>query len=180
MEEVIVNKVMLSLASRTFFGMETNRISRPQIMLGSSVQDLDDVKKLAESGTQADAMAVIVKIRAGIAAIKYLNHQNPPNVNGRLTAIVNNVGAQFRASQNAHNAAFSNDPTTIGDFWFEWIRALYPAAITHTRTWATEAIRLLRETWDNSADAGAQEILDFLTAYEGDLESLEIDTSSMQ
>jgi hypothetical protein len=96
--------------------MEANHIPRPQIMLGNSVQDLDEVKKLAESGTQEDAMEVIVKIRAGIAAIKYQNHQNPPSVNGRLTAIVNNIGAQFRASQDAHNTAFSNDPTTVGDF----------------------------------------------------------------
>jgi hypothetical protein len=149
-------------------------------MLGKSVQDLDEVKKLAERGTQEAAMEAIRKIRAGIAAINYLNHQNPPNVNGRLTAIVNNIGAQFRASQDAHNAAFPNDPTTVGDFWFEWIRALYPTAITRTRTWAAESIRLLRETWINSADAGAQEILDFLTTYESDLEYLEIDTSSMQ
>ncbi|CAN9362086.1 unnamed protein product [Alternaria alternata] len=113
----IFPRVMECLGSMTntanFVGLRREiHKAKTLIMLGSSVQDLDDVKKLAESGTQADAMAVIVKIRAGIAAIKYINHQNPPNVNGRLTAIVNNVGAQFRASQNAHNAAFPNDPTT--------------------------------------------------------------------
>ena len=40
-------------------------------------------------------------------------------------------------------------------------------------------MRLLREKWEDSSDAGDEEILGFLEAYELDLAALEIDTSSM-
>ena len=94
--------------------------------------------------------------------IKYLNKQNQPNVNNRLTAIVNNIDDQFRASQAAHNAAYPKDKTTIAHFWSEWIKALYPWAIYRVKTVATAAIDLLRRKWENSSDLGAQNIISFI------------------
>ncbi|KAH6642460.1 hypothetical protein C7974DRAFT_372393 [Boeremia exigua] len=131
------------------------------------------------SGTQADAMKAIRKIRAALAMLKYLNNQNQPNVNGRLTARINNIGDRFRALQAAHNAAYPDDQTTIAEFWSEWVKALYTWAIYRVNTVATAAIDLLRETMENSSDPGAQNIMSFMEAYELDLKRLEINTSSM-
>lgn len=148
-------------------------------MLGDDFIDNGDMKKWAASGTAGDAMKVIRKVRAAIAMIKYLNNQIQPNVNGRLTAIVNNIGDQFRASQTAYNAAYPNDKTTVADFWSEWIKALYPWAIYRVKTVATPALNLLRETWENSSDPGAQNIMSLVESYESDLLALEIKTSAM-
>lgn len=117
-----------------------------QIMLGQDVLSDKRLNDCVESGTQKDAMEVIGKIRAAIAAIKYSNHGQHPDFNGRLTVIVNNIGDQLRASQDAYNKAFSDDQTTIADFWSEWIRALYPWATQHIRTWGNKAIGRMRET----------------------------------
>lgn len=85
-------------------------------MLGNKITGPFDLKKRAASRTQDDAMRVVRKLRQAISAIKYLNHQILLNVNGRLTAIVNNISDQFRASQAAHNAAYPMDKTTIANF----------------------------------------------------------------
>lgn len=125
-------------------------------------------------------MRVVRKLRQAISAIKYLNHQTLPNVNGRLNAIVNNIGDQFRASQAAHNTAYPKDKTTIADFWSEWIKAFYVWAVSHVKTQGTESIRLVRQTWETSPNAGAAEILEFLSSFESDLKILTVDTSKMK
>lgn len=46
---------------------------------------------------------VLMKLRAAIANIYYLNRQTTPNVNGRLTTVVNNVGVQWEYAEQRWN-----------------------------------------------------------------------------
>jgi hypothetical protein len=148
-------------------------------MLGQDFVAGGDLKKWAASGTQEDAIKVIKKIQAAVAMIKNLNNQDQLNVDGRLSAIVDNINDQIRALQAAHNATYLDDQTTIAEFRSELMKAFYPWAIHRVDTVTTAAIDLLRETWENSLDPGAQNIISFVEAYESVTEALEINTLSM-
>ncbi|KAJ4374391.1 hypothetical protein N0V83_003132 [Neocucurbitaria cava] len=140
--------------------------------------ELRNLKTRTESGKFDDAQYILGQVRGTIGAIRYLSHTGTPEVNGFLTAIINNVGAQWRLSQQVHNANHPNDRTAIGDFWSEWVKDFYANfVIGNARNWAREAIDGLREAWTNSADPGAQQILDALTSLDTQLETLTIDTS---
>jgi chitinase len=126
----------------------------------------------------ADANTILVKIRAAIATIRYLSHTGTPDVNARLTGVINNVGAQWRHAQEIWNAGHPNDPTTVGDFWTEWVKDFFDVwLIKHVRKWAQGAIDILREAWNSSADPGAQGVLDALNSLNKELKTLKIDTS---
>jgi hypothetical protein len=56
------------------------------------------------------------KIRAAIAARRYMAFQRGPNVNDRLVTVINNIGDQLRHSQTAYNAANPTDQTDITAF----------------------------------------------------------------
>tara|TARA_R110002003_G_scaffold86_1_gene7088 strand:+ start:2217 stop:2651 length:435 start_codon:yes stop_codon:yes gene_type:complete len=138
-----------------------------------------NTKTRTESGKFEDAQYTLGKIRATIATIRYLSYTSKPDVNGFLTTIVNNVGAQWKLSQSVYNAAHPDDKTTIGDFWSEWVKDFYSKfLITKARDFCREAIDALRETWTDSENAGAQGILDALTSLDTQLKTLKIDTSS--
>lgn len=94
-------------------------------MLGKNVVASDRLTLITQSGNLGDAVYILEKIRSAIAAVRYLNIQTTPNVNSHLTSIVNNVGAQWRHSQQVYNMNHPDDPTSIGDFWTEWVKDFY-------------------------------------------------------
>lgn len=137
-----------------------------------------NLQRRIDSGTLDDAEYILGKIRGTIAAIRYLGHTATPNVNSYLTSIINNVGAQWRLSQRLHNVNHPNDQTKIGDFWTEWVKDFYVTFIIgNAKRWAQAAIDGLKEAWESSTDANAQEVLDALTSLDTQLKTVTIDTS---
>lgn len=140
-----------------------------------SRKSLNDKNK---TGTLADAQYILGRIRATIASIRYLGYKGTPKVNSFLTTIINDVGAQWRLSQRIHNVNHPDDQTAISDFWSEWVKDFFINFVTkNAKDFCREAIDLVRETWTNSADAGAQEILDALISLESQMGEMTIDTS---
>ncbi|RYO73793.1 hypothetical protein DL762_009959 [Monosporascus cannonballus] len=77
---------------------------------------------------------VLLRLRASIGMIRYLNHRGTPNINGRLAIIVNNVGLQWEHGEAMWNAAHPNDMVAIADFWREWDpRLLRPVDYAHAQ-----------------------------------------------
>jgi hypothetical protein len=150
-------------------------------MQGLNVIDPKKLQKKADSGIAAEANEILVKIRAAIAAIRYLSHTANPDVNDRLAGVINNVGAQWRHAQDIWNALHPNDTTTIGDFWFKWVKDFFDNwLIKHTRKWAQGAIDTLNEAWESSSDPAAQGIIDALTNLNKELKTLKIDNTKLK
>jgi chitinase len=149
-----------------------------QFMRGNRPMSVKNLQKRATSGKLEDAQYILGKIRATIGSVRYLSHTGTPDVAGYLTSIINNAGAQWRHSQQVYNANHPNDQTAIGDFWSEWVKDFYTNfVLRNARAFAREAIDALRETWTNSADAGAQAVIDALTSLDTQLKTMAIDTS---
>lgn len=125
------------------------------------------------------AQKILRRIKAAIATIRYLNYGGDPNVNYRLTQIVNNAGAQWRHSQQIHNANNPNDLTTIGDYWSEWIIDFFEKLVSHTKNWCMVTITKLRNHWGVRTGAEAQQILDALSSLQAALPTLYIETGLM-
>lgn len=142
----------------------------------------DKLEAYTKGMTFEDAEQVLAAIRGTIATLLYLNRLAVPNVNGNLAAIANGIHAQFAHSQTLWNAAHPNEPTTIADFWSEWIKDLYGDwFVKKYRNWCEGAIRELRQWWAFRTDDESQTVLDALSSLETYLERLPewIDTTQI-
>jgi chitinase len=128
-----------------------------------------------------NTVRMLTEMRASIGLIRYLNHRGVPDINSRLTNIVNDMGDQWNHGQAVWNAmpANTNAQTTIGDFWSEWVQDFFPWLIVHTIDFVQNAITEMRNYWAVSTDDRAQAVLDVLASLEAQLTGLTIDTSRM-
>jgi chitinase len=77
--------------------------------------------KVEKVGGTTDPTEVLLHLRASIGMIHYLNYRGIPDVNQRLTNVVNDICAQWNHAQTMWNAApaMASRQTTVGDFWSE-------------------------------------------------------------
>jgi hypothetical protein len=80
-----------------------------------------NIRLKAASFTLDDTVDLLLKIKACVGMFRYLDYTGAPNVNRRLTDVVNNVGDQWNHGQAVWNAANPNNQVFIGDFWSEWV-----------------------------------------------------------
>jgi chitinase len=137
--------------------------------------------KVEKVGATADPTEVLLHLRASIGMIYYLNYRGIPDVNQRLTNVVNDIGAQWNHAQTMWNAApaMASRQTTVGDFWSEWIQSYYVWLIFYTSAWAHDTIWTMRGIWAPRTDELAPTVLELLANLEAQLAGLTIDTSRM-
>jgi chitinase len=138
-----------------------------------------NIRRKAASFTLNDTVNLLVTMRACVGMLRYLDHTGTPNVNRRLTDVVNNVGAQWNHGQAVWNAANPNNRVFVGDFWSEWVQDYYPAIILHVETYVQYAIDQMRQYWGVSTDARAPAVLNILASLESQLGTLTINTAGM-
>ncbi|KAM0339644.1 hypothetical protein ACHAPU_010825 [Fusarium lateritium] len=90
---------------------------------------------------------VLNRIRNAISVFRYLNRRTAPDVNTRLTNIVNDVETQLRHAQNVYNRDHPDDQTRIADYWREWALDQFEHLTTHTQSWAGDLIKAMRMSW---------------------------------
>ncbi|KAI4621511.1 hypothetical protein J4E80_003881 [Alternaria sp. BMP 0032] len=166
------NRAYFVLLSEEIHDVKTNLMQLHDAMSDTNV------KTELDNGV-VGAQKILRRIKAAIATIRYLNYEGDPNVNYRLTQIVNNAGAQWRHSQQIHNANNPNDLTTIGDYWSEWIIDFFEKLVSHTKNWCMDTITKLRKHWGVRTGAEAQQILDALSSLQAALPTLYIKTDHM-
>jgi hypothetical protein len=71
------------------------------------------------------------------------------------------------------------NPTTVGDFWSEWLQDYYPWVILQTTGWIQRTIDTMRRYWGVSTDERTSTVLKILGSLELQLTGLSIDTSRM-
>lgn len=101
-----------------------------------------------------------------------LYYQGIPNIDQRLTNIVNDIGDQWNHGQAVWNAA-------KGDFWSEWVQGYYPWAILRTTTWTQIITDTMRQYWGVSTNYRSRTVLEILSSLESQLTGLSIDTTRM-
>jgi chitinase len=137
--------------------------------------------KVRRVGSTSNPTEVLLTLRASIGMIHYLNHRGIPDVNQRLTNVVNDIGAQWNHGQTMWNAdpAMASRQTTVGDFWSEWIKDYYVWLVRYTSAWAQDTIWTMRGIWAARTDESAATVLELLANLEAQLIGLTIDTSRM-
>jgi len=144
-------------------------------MRGNNPIALDRLPGLAQD--KANPGYVLTRLRAAIGLIRYLNYQGTPNVNQRLTNIINNAGEQWRLGQDQWNAANPGGPRVlIGDFWEEWTVDFFQWLISHTRDFVTEGIKQMTRYLGVATNDNAPQVLEILRVFSDELTGLEIDT----
>lgn len=125
---------------------------------------------------------VMIVLRASISFINYLNFQATPNVNTRLTNIVNNAGAQWRHAQDVYNGInIGSLPVTVEPFWSEWVQDFFGVfLIDHTRSFVQWGIDEMRKYWAVRTGEDADLILGQLDSLEAQLANLAIKTDGMK
>ena len=141
--------------------------------------NLAKLKKAAASGNMLQVLKILGKLKASIGTIRYMNHRGIPDVNERLTNIVNTMGEQWNHAQTQYNAAYPNEQVYIGDYWSEWVQDFYPWLVSHTQNFVREGISLTRQYWGVSTNELAPAVLEILNNLQSQLDSLTIDTSRM-
>jgi chitinase len=143
----------------------------------------DKVRLYAEGFDLAQRSQVLVALRASIGMLGYLNYRGTPDINQRVTNVINDMSAQWDHGQAMWNAQTANQnqnrQTTVGDFWSEWVQDHYPWLIRHTTTWAQNPINTMRLYWDPRSGDEARIVMENLTSLEAQLVGLTIDTSRM-
>ncbi|CAN9123838.1 unnamed protein product [Alternaria alternata] len=145
----LFDRVMESLGSRTneaYFVLAHRDINRVKGH-GKHPISKKNIRRKAASFTLNDTVNLLVTMRACVGMLRYLDHTGTPNVNRRLTDVVNNVGAQWNHGQAVWNAANPNNRVFVGDFWSEWVQDYYPAIILHVETYVQYAIDQMRQYW---------------------------------
>ncbi|CAN9352610.1 unnamed protein product [Alternaria alternata] len=180
----LFDRVMESLGSRTneaYFVLAHRDINRVKghLMRGKHPISKKNIRRKAASFTLNDTINLLVTMRACVGMLRYLDHTGTPNVNRRLTDVVNNVGAQWNHGQAVWNAANPNNRVFVGDFWSEWVQDYYPAIILHVETYVQYAIDQMRQYWGVSTDARAPAVLNILASLESQLGTLTINTAGM-
>lgn len=148
-------------------------------MQGNDARSRDKIRSAAKDATRSGD--VMPFLRDSIAFINYMNHQGVPDVNGRLTTIVNNVGAQWRHAQDVYNGLNPGLlPTTINLFWSEWVQDFFGVYIIgHTREFVQFGIDEMRRNWGVRTGALALQINEELRSLEDQLANLSINTANM-
>lgn len=148
-------------------------------MQGNNPMARDRLRRLA-AGTDRPRQ-VMVMLRASVAFINYMNYQNVPDVNGRLTTIVNNAGAQWRHAQDAYNRLNPGQlPVTVQPFWSEWVQDFFGVfLIDHTRDFVQFGIDEMRKNWAVRTGPVARQIIGQLRSLEEQLGNLAINTANM-
>jgi len=114
-----------------------------------------------------------------VGMLSYLDYTGTPNVNRRLTDVVNNVGDQWNHGQAVWNAAKPNNRDFIGDFWSKWVQEYYPTVILHVETYVHYAIDQMRQYWEVITEARAPTVLNILASLESQLGTFTINTAGM-
>jgi chitinase len=141
----------------------------------------EKIRRHGSSFDPTEVRKVLANLRASIGMIHYLNYRGIPDVNQRLTNVVNNVGAQWNHGQAMWNAdpANASRQTTVGDFWSEWIQDYYVWLIRHTSAWAQDTIWTMRGIWAARTGDDARTVLERIANLEAQLVGLAIDTTRM-
>ncbi|ETS75312.1 hypothetical protein PFICI_12256 [Pestalotiopsis fici W106-1] len=119
---------------------------------------------------------VLLRLRASIGVIRYLNHRGTPNINGRLAIIINNVGIQWDHGAATWNAANPNNRVAIGDLWREWAPDFFAYLVLHTQNFVRNGITQMRNYWGVSTSPLTDQVLEILRDLEDQLGDLEINT----
>jgi hypothetical protein len=112
---------------------EVNPISRDKIVIK------------AASFTLNDTVDLLLTLRASLGMLRYIDSTGTPNVNQRLSDVVNNVGDQWNHGQAVWNAAHPNNQVFMGDFWSEWVQDYYPYIITYVEEYVQFGIDEMRK-----------------------------------
>ncbi|KAM0302887.1 hypothetical protein ACHAPM_003672 [Fusarium culmorum] len=171
------------------FGSRENRgnfvflIAEINYVKGKLMQFSDPIrrdrwKKLCQDFNNASSREKILgRMRNSLSNTHYLNRRVAPDVNTRLTNIVNDVETQLRHAQNLWNANHPNDQTRIADFWREWAIDQFDHLVAHTRTWAGDLIAEMRRWWGVSTHSQAADVLEVLNTLEAELATIHVDTT---
>lgn len=76
---------------------------------------------------------VLEKLRASIAVLVYLNYKGTPNVNQRLTNIINDISVRWQYGQDSWDAEYPNSPVQIAEYWREWAPDYFTTVTAHTK-----------------------------------------------
>ncbi|KAM0535823.1 hypothetical protein ACHAO7_012327 [Fusarium culmorum] len=138
----------------------------------------DRWKKLCQDFNNVSSREKILgRMRNSLSNTHYLNRRVAPDVNTRLTNIVNDVETQLRHAQNLWNANHPNDQTRIVDFWREWAIDQFDHLVAHTRTWAGDLIAEMRRWWGVSTHSQAVDVLEVLNTLEAELATIHVDAT---
>lgn len=136
-------------------------------------------KRLPGLAQLASPVYVLTHLRASIGVIRYLNYQDTPNVNQRLTNVLNAVGKQWQYGQDTWNAKNPTKPVAIADFWREWTEDFFTWLIIHTQNFVESGITQMRRYWGVSTSDAAPQVLEILRSMEDELKNLDIDTRGL-
>ncbi|KAM0397796.1 hypothetical protein ACHAQC_003457 [Fusarium culmorum] len=171
------------------FGSRENRgnfvflIAEINYVKGKLMQFSDPIrrdrwKKLCQDFNNVSSREKILgRMRNSLSNTHYLNRRVAPDVNTRLTNIVNDVETQLRHAQNLWNANHPNDQTRIVDFWREWAIDQFDHLVAHTRTWAGDLIAEMRRWWGVSTHSQAVDVLEVLNTLEAELATIHVDAT---
>ena len=148
-------------------------------MRGMNPISRDNVRLKAASFSLDGTVDLLTTLRACLGMLRYLDSTGTPNVNQRLTDVVNNVGDQWNHGQAVWNAANPNNQVFIGDFWSEWVQDYYPHIIMYVEEYVQFAIDEMRHYWGVSTDARASAVLNVLGSLESQLGTFTINTAGM-
>lgn len=123
---------------------------------------------------------VLLRLRACIGVIRYLNHQGVPNVNGRLTVVINDVGQQWTHGSDTWNANNPHDRVNVGAFWREWAPDFFAWLVVHTTTFVRRGTTEMRNYWGPTTTPLTNQVLEILRDLEAQLNGLQIDTSNFR
>jgi hypothetical protein len=150
-----------------------------QLMRGRRPISLRNLIIKSKSFTIPDTVELLTTLRACVGLIKYLDYTGTPNVNQRLSNIVNDMKDQWNHGQAAWNAAHPNDPVFIGDFWSEWLQDYYPWVILFVTEYVQIGIDDMRRYWGVSTDDRAPAVLNVMASPKSQLGGLTINTANM-
>lgn len=133
-----------------------------QLMQGGNPVSEARWEDLASDPDQIEYL--LMKLKAAISVITYLNRDSAPNANERLTNIVNAVGTQLAYAQQVYNQnRRPEEHIQILEYWREWTRDFFGTfLIEHTQTFCRGLMAVIRKYWATRTGAEANEVLEKL------------------
>lgn len=129
------------------------------------------------ASNMANPMAMLQRLRATLGTVHYLDLRSTPNVNSKLTTVVNNLGKQWQYGQDSYNNINLTAPTNVADFWKEWRDDLFEDLVAWTKEFVEFGIKEMRKYWSVTTGETARQVLEILRGMENDVNALSIDTS---
>lgn len=147
-------------------------------MMGFNATDFTKLEKLAKDIPYPEQ--ALLRMRASTGVIHYLDYRGTPNVNRKLTNIINDVGEQWRHGEKTWNANNPNSPVNIAAFWHEWTVDFFMWLTSRTRQFNADGIALMRKYWAVSTAETGPQVLEILASMERGLANLAIDTTGFK